>query len=77
MKNSIARLINRIRPTAILIALALVALAIILVVFDRDYAEAIVGAIVGALAGGFSQLTQDSPDTTVPTEIATPEQPTG
>ena len=72
MTNSLARLINRIRPTAILIAMALVTLAVILVIFDRDYAEAVVGAIVGALAGGFSQLTNDAPEAT-----DTPEQPTG
>lgn len=53
-------LIKRIRPTAIIIAVLLCILAGYLVFKEVDYAEGVVGVIVGALAGSFDKLLKDS-----------------
>lgn len=49
-------LINRIRPTAIIIVVIMSMLAGYIIYVNADYTETIIGVIVGALAGSLDKI---------------------
>lgn len=73
-EGAVWAVIRRIRPTAITIAVILAALAWIIISTGVDYAETIVGVIVGVLAGSFDKLIKES-DESQPAVQRVQEQP--